>query len=118
MSKIVNDKTMKASVITGDFNIDLIQYAQHSDTADFLNTMLQNSFLHAVLLPTRITDHSATLNGRIYLYEKQFHGYYVSGQGFQVIYLQIHPRQPLKPEVKFTESLVYKPIQFIWEKIF
>ena len=30
----------------------------------------------------------------------------------------IHPRQPLKPEVKFTESLVYEPIQFIWEKIF
>ena len=30
----------------------------------------------------------------------------------------IHPRQSLKPEVAFTESLVYKPIQSVWEKIF
>ena len=82
VSKIINDKTIKASVITGDFNIDLIQYALHWDTADFLNTMLQNSFLPTVLLPTRITDHSATLIDYIYLYEKQFHGNCVSANLF------------------------------------
>ena len=42
----------------------------------------KNSFLPTVLLPTRITDHSATLIDHIYLYEKQFHGNYVSGNLF------------------------------------
>ena len=44
--------------------------------------MLQILFLPTILLSTRITDHSATLLYHIYLYEKQFHVNYVSGNLF------------------------------------
>ena len=64
------DKTQreaKPCAVMGDFNLDLLKYNSHSETDNFLNTMLSNCFQPHIIQPTRITDHSATLIDNIYL---------------------------------------------------
>ena len=70
LSKIENDRTIKHSVITGDFNIDLIKFDLNNNINDYLNTILQNSFVPAILLPTRVTDHTCTLIDHIYYFSR------------------------------------------------
>ena len=55
----------KICIIMGDFNIDLLKSDTHSDK--FLNVLSSNFFQPHILQPTRITDHSATLIGNIFL---------------------------------------------------
>ena len=55
------DKKKYNIFLMGDFNIDLLQYESHSNTNDFLNSMISNSFLPYILQPTRVTEHSSTV---------------------------------------------------------
>ena len=48
-------------IITGDFNINLLHYDDHSETAEFLSMMLSFEYIPLISLPTRITSHSCTL---------------------------------------------------------
>ena len=64
MLKIENDRTIKHSVITGDFNVD--KFDLNNNINDYLNTVLQNSFV----LPTRVTDHTCTLIDQIYYFSR------------------------------------------------
>ena len=59
--KIINsiDKT-NITIIMGDFNIDLLQ-PNNSKHEAYLNLCLESNFVPCITLPTRITDHSATL---------------------------------------------------------
>ena len=50
----------------GDFNINLLNYDTHTDTAEFLDTLATYCFQPHIIKPTRITDHSATLIDHIY----------------------------------------------------
>ena len=51
----------KLCLITGDFNINLLNFHEHPLTEDFINT-LGSFFLELhILKPTRITNHSSTL---------------------------------------------------------
>ena len=59
-------KESKIAVLVGDFNINLLKYDTHSDTAEFLNTLGSYCFQPHIAKPTRITDHSATLIDHIY----------------------------------------------------
>ena len=60
-SKIENDRTIKHSVITGDFNIDSIKFDLNNNiNINYLNTVLQNNFVPTILLLTRVTDHTCT----------------------------------------------------------
>ena len=52
--------------LMGDFNIDLLQYASHNYTNDFLNTVISQSFVPYIHQPTRVTDHSATVIDNIF----------------------------------------------------
>ena len=45
----------------GDFNVNLLNYESHSETNDFINTMVSHYLLPHILHPTRVTDHSATV---------------------------------------------------------
>lgn len=56
-------------ILAGDLNIDLLKYEINYDTTEFVNCMLARNFLPAVLLPTRITNRSATIIDHIYYYE-------------------------------------------------
>ena len=53
-------KENKHIFFLGDFNLNLLNYEHHSDTNDFLNSMVSHLLPH-ILHPTRVTDHSATI---------------------------------------------------------
>jgi len=48
-------------VLTGDFNLDLLKIGQSAKINDFFETMTSNGYLAKIVLPTRITNTSATL---------------------------------------------------------
>ena len=50
----------------GDFNIDLID-CHDTKVENYINVCLENNFVPCITLPTRITDHSATLVDHILL---------------------------------------------------
>ena len=66
LSKIENDRTIKHSTLTGDFNIDLIKFDLNNNTNEYLNTVIKNGFIPTVLLPTRVTSHICTLIDHIF----------------------------------------------------
>ena len=56
-----NKKVYKISILTGDFNIDLIKYSTHLPTQDFMDTLASHSFIPTITKPTRITNFTSTL---------------------------------------------------------
>ena len=63
LSKIDKNKTI---CIMGDFNINLLNYESHSNTNEFINSMVSHHLLPHILQPTRVTDHSATIIDNIF----------------------------------------------------
>ena len=64
MAKI--SKENKLVFCMGDFNVNLLNYNVHTDTNDFLNTMISHYLLPHILHPTCVTDHSATVIDNIF----------------------------------------------------
>ena len=56
LSKIESNSGIKHSIITGDFNIDLVKFDLNNNTIEYLNTVLKNGFIPTILLPTRVTN--------------------------------------------------------------
>ena len=56
-------------LIAGDINIDLKKFQTHTDTKAYLDTLLVNNFVPVVVMPTRISDTSATLIDHVYYYD-------------------------------------------------
>ena len=54
-------KNAKDIVICGDMNIDLLKTESHSDSAVYLDTLLENGLLPLVTMPTRIANRSASI---------------------------------------------------------
>ena len=54
-------KENKICYIMRDFNLNILNYQQHSLTGKFLDEMYSNMFFPVITHPTRITSHSATL---------------------------------------------------------
>ena len=65
LSKKENDKTIENSILTGDFNIDLIKFDLNNNTNEYLSTVIKNK-TPTVLLPTRVTSHTCTLIDHIF----------------------------------------------------
>ena len=63
--------------LTGDFNINLLNFNHHSLTNDFLNLLLSYSFFPLISKPTRITKNSKTLIDNIFC--NCFNPYITSG---------------------------------------
>ena len=59
-------KENKPSVISGDFNLNLIKYTQNRGVNQFLENILSNNFIPHITLPTRVTEKSATLIDNIF----------------------------------------------------
>ena len=62
--KSIHDNTL--SIIAGDFNINLIK-TENANTEQYTNTILQNSFIPCITIPTRVTYHSASIIDHILL---------------------------------------------------
>ena len=56
--------------VFGDINISLSNYSSHSITKAFVESVLDANFLPYVYLPTRLTDHSATIIDHVYSCDK------------------------------------------------
>ena len=54
-------KGQKSIFLLGDFNVSLLNYNEHNETNEFLDSLASNSFIPLILQPTRITSHSNTL---------------------------------------------------------
>ena len=59
-------KEQKSVFLLGDFNVNLLNYNEHGQTNEFLNSLASNSFIPLILQPTKITSHSNTLTDNIF----------------------------------------------------
>ena len=59
-------KEQKFIFLLGDFNVNLLNYNEHNQTNEFLNSLASNSFVPLILQPNRITSHSNTLIDNIF----------------------------------------------------
>jgi len=55
-------------IVAGDFNIDLQTCEHNKPTSSYMDCLLTNNFLPTILMPTRITDSTATLIDHVYYY--------------------------------------------------
>jgi hypothetical protein len=53
--------------LAGDFNLDLLKFDVNSQISNFIDMLVSYNFLPLSLLPTRITENSATLIDHVYL---------------------------------------------------
>ena len=59
-------KEQKSIFLLRDFNVNLLNYNEHNQTNEFLDSLASNSFIPLILQPTRITSHSNTLIDNIF----------------------------------------------------
>ena len=60
------DKRTNEIIITGDMNLDLLRYQNHSPTSAYLDLMMSHALLPCITRPTRIAHTSATLIDHIF----------------------------------------------------
>ena len=56
----------KLSIITGDFNLNLIKCMQNTGVNQLLENILSNNLIPQITLPTRITEKTAALIDNIF----------------------------------------------------
>ena len=68
LENIQNDRVhSKCDIqIIGDFNINILNFETHSQTNDYINSLISRSFIPLITLPTRINNQSATLIDHIW----------------------------------------------------
>ena len=59
-------KEQKSISLLGDFTVNLLNYNEHNQTNEFLDSLASNSFIPLILQSTRITSHSNTLIDNIF----------------------------------------------------
>ena len=59
-------KEQKSILLLVDFNVNLLNYNEHNQTNEFLDSLASNSFIPLILQPNRITSHSNTLIDNIF----------------------------------------------------
>ena len=60
-------KEQKSVFLLGDFNVNLLNYNEHNQTNEFLDSLASNSFIPLILQPTRTASHSNALMDNIFL---------------------------------------------------
>ena len=62
MNKLLENisKEQKSVFLLGDFNVNLLNYNEHNQKNEFLDSLASNSFIPLILQPTRINSHSNT----------------------------------------------------------
>ena len=64
LEKVSNGQ--KSVYLLGDFNVNLLNYNDHTPTNKFLDFLASNSVIPYILEPTRIKDHSEILIDNIF----------------------------------------------------
>ena len=63
LSKLSSNKLV---FIMGDFNVNLLDYASHTPTSDFVNNFFSHSLLPCIHHPTRVSEQRASVIDNIY----------------------------------------------------
>ena len=84
-SKLLNFKHV---ILTGDFNLDLLKFKENNLVNNFLDSMISNSFIPKIVLPTRITHRKGTLIDNIFV--KISDGYSATTSGILLNNLSDH----------------------------
>ena len=63
-------KTNKTCIIAGDFNVDLIKYADNNKIDEFYDELSTHSFRPLILQPSRVTTNTRTLIDNIYVNDR------------------------------------------------
>ena len=50
-------KEQKSIFLLRDFNVNLLNYSEHNETNEFLDSLASNLFIPLILKPTKITSH-------------------------------------------------------------
>ena len=64
---MLDSEKNKLILLSGDFNADLLNHANHALTGDFLNAMLSHLMYPVIRNPTRVTEKSSTLIDNIFI---------------------------------------------------
>ena len=59
-------KEQKAIFLLGDYNVNRLNYNEHNQINEFLDSLASNSFIPLILQQARITSHSNTLIDNIF----------------------------------------------------
>lgn len=54
-------------ILTGDFNLNILNYDTNSNVKSYVDLLIMNNFLPVLLIPTRVTTSSATLIDHIFV---------------------------------------------------
>ena len=81
-------KEQKSISLLGDFNVNLLNYNEHNQTNEFLDSRASDSFIPLISQPTRVTSHSNTLMDNIYLYVYIYIYIYIYIFFFQMLFTQ------------------------------
>ena len=65
--ELLNKHKNKHIILTSDSNIDLLQFQSFEPANNLVNCLSEHGFLPVISIPTRITDHSATLIDHIFV---------------------------------------------------
>ena len=61
-----SSKEQKSIFLIGDFNVNLLNYNEHNQTNNFLDSLASYSLISLILQPTRRTSHSSALIDNIF----------------------------------------------------
>ena len=56
----------KSIFLLRDLNVNLLNYNEHNQSDEFLDSLVSNSFIPLILQPTRTTSHSNTIIDNIF----------------------------------------------------
>ena len=63
---LLTSKEQQSIFLLGDFNVNLLNYNDHNETNEFLDSLASNSFIPLILQPIRTTSHSNTLIDNVF----------------------------------------------------
>ena len=87
-------KETKKAIVTGDFSLNLLNYAKSIGTYEFLESIFSNNFTPQINLPTRITGTSSTLIDNILINSQE--SVYTPGNPILPYLITFHNLRSLK----------------------
>ena len=60
------EREHKYCYLTGDYNINLLNYSKHAETTSFIDILYAHSFMSLINRPTRVAKESATLIDNVF----------------------------------------------------
>ena len=109
--------------LLGDFNINLLNTENHTQSSDFLDTLYSHSFMPLINKPTRVTANSTTIIDHVYCNEihnsRLFNGILITEitEHYPIFCINISHEMHVKPTHCSKRSLTEKNIRIFIQKI-